>query len=359
MIPKISIIIPVYNAEQYLHECLDSILTQSFTEFEVILVNDGSEDNSGTICQEYVNRDSRFHYIFQSNKGVCTARNVGLDSAVSNSIVFMDADDWLAKDGLKKLYDEYIRTSADLIVADVFFVDGDKRNIVRIFNEPFTTTDPQFIISYERACIGYGYNPKPGTRSKSAGLGSLWNKLFNRKIIEDNHIRFDTYVLGIYEDNLFVLNYLERCKSFSYISEVVYNYRKVGNSNSRGFKSNTLDINKRIFERIISFIDQFRQENADDFMKAFYMYVIRRLEVSLTVYFFARENNKSFLRKLKELHKLIRSEPYDTAIKKVEYKLLKPNNKLTWLSARTYSALVIWIGMNVGHLASGIRKYLQ
>lgn len=101
--PLISIIIPVYNAERYLRRCLDSVLNQSFKDWEAILVDDGSKDGSGIICDEYVAMDNRFHVLHKENGGVCTARNLGLDVSCGKWIEFLDADDWIDLDTFEKL----------------------------------------------------------------------------------------------------------------------------------------------------------------------------------------------------------------------------------------------------------------
>ncbi len=344
MKPIISLIIPIFNSAEYLSDCLDSVLEQTFEDFEVILVNDGSTDNSDDICKAYAERDKRIKYIWQENQGVCVARNTGLDNAIGEMIYFMDSDDRIEMKGLEILYNEYLKTDADMVVADLYFDINGKRRRIRVFGNPITTASRDWIDRYEMACIGYGYNPDPGTPKSIPGLGSLWNKLFKKKVIEDNNIRFDPYVLGIYEDNLFVLNYLEHCKYISYVPEAVYIYRKVDQSNSRGFKERTLEINDRIFDRITQFILKHKSDRIEDYDKALYMYVIRRLEDSLYVYFFAGENKSPFNKKLNELKNLIGREPYSTAIRKVDPNLLRPKHKFTWLCARTHSAIVMFLG---------------
>ena len=102
--PKVSIIVPVYKAEQYLHRCVDSILSQSFTDCELILVDDGSPDKSGEICDEYASRDSRIQVIHKQNGGVSSARNAGLDVAHGEYVWFVDSDDWIENDSLKEIY---------------------------------------------------------------------------------------------------------------------------------------------------------------------------------------------------------------------------------------------------------------
>ncbi len=343
MKPLISLIIPIFNSAEYLSDCLDSVLGQTFKDFEAILVNDGSTDNSDDICKAYAERDKRIKYIRQENQGVCAARNTGLDNAEGEMICFADSDDWMEIRGLEILYNEYLKTGADLVVADLYFDINGKRRRIRVFGNPITTANRDWIDRYEMACIGYGYNPDPGTPKSIPGLGSLWNKLYKKKVIDENNIRFDPYVLGIYEDNLFVLHYLEHCRCVSYIPEAVYFYRKVGKSNSRGFKQRTLEINYRIFERIGQYISEYKSYATDDFNKALSIYVIRRLEDSLEVYFFAEENSMKFALKLRELNSLIRKEPYKTAIRSVDPGLLRPRHKLTWLSARTRSAFVMFL----------------
>lgn len=344
MDPIISVIIPVYNAEEYLGECIESVLNQTFSNIEVILVNDGSTDRCAEICDDYKKSDQRICYINQENGGVCKARNTGLNAAKGKLITFVDSDDWMPEDGLEILYDEYKRTNADLIVADISFVEKESVRHIKIFDKNFTTKDKNWINSYELACIGYGYNPNPGTKKNTTGLGSMGNKLYKREIIEAEKLRFDPYTLGIYEDNLFVLHYLEKASSVSYIDKSVYYYRMVSNSNSRGFKSNTLEINQRIFEKIKEFIDDYKEDSKDLFEKAFSVYVIRRLEASLSTFFFANDRKKSLLSSFKELHNLIRSEPYNFAIKKVDWRKLNPqNHRITWATAKTGSAVIMWL----------------
>ena len=221
MNPQISIIIPMYNAEKYIKECIESILRQEYTDFEVIIVNDGSTDNSGLIVKSIAGDDRRLHYLEQQNTGVCGARNAGLDAASGELIFFMDADDWLEPDSLDVLYSEYQRTNSDMIVGDIRFVGDLRIRNLYVFDKSFTTTDKEWIDKYEMACIGYGYNPNPGTKYNITGLGSMGNKLYKRDIIEKKKLRFDPYTLGIYEDNLFVLHYLVNCQSVTYVSKII------------------------------------------------------------------------------------------------------------------------------------------
>src|SRR5690606_27273688 len=97
MMPKVSVIIPVYNAEKYLRECIDSVLAQTFDDFELLLINDGSTDGSGKICDEYAQKDARVKVFHKENGGVSSARNLGLDNAKGEWITFIDSDDWIGE----------------------------------------------------------------------------------------------------------------------------------------------------------------------------------------------------------------------------------------------------------------------
>lgn len=114
--PEVSIIVPVYKVEPYLNKCVDSILAQTFTDFECILVDDGSPDSCGKICDEYVQKDSRVKVIHQENQGLSAARNSGLDMASGAWIVFVDSDDWIEPDAVEVLYRAALQNDADMAV---------------------------------------------------------------------------------------------------------------------------------------------------------------------------------------------------------------------------------------------------
>ena len=113
----ISIIVPIYNVENYLRQCLDSIQNQTYQNFECLLINDGSPDNSADICREYLEKDSRFKYFEKENGGVSSARNLGIECSGGTYITFIDADDWVDSDYLEVLYNALIDENADISVS--------------------------------------------------------------------------------------------------------------------------------------------------------------------------------------------------------------------------------------------------
>lgn len=196
---KLSIIIPIYNTEAYLPRCIDSILSQSFTDYELILIDDGSIDNSGAICDNYAQQDNRIKVFHQKNGGLSSARNTGLDHAQGEWIYFVDSDDELKLNGLQTLVD-CISDDVDCVMGgyEQYDLDG---NLIETEKKHETLTlskQDSLLVLFPEHTIIYSY------------LGYVWNRLFRKRIIQDHSLRFDETV-GIKEDTLFVTQYL--CKS--------------------------------------------------------------------------------------------------------------------------------------------------
>lgn len=194
----ISVIIPVYNTEQYLVRCVESVLNQSFSDFELLLVDDGSTDGSGEICETYANQDSRIRFFHKKNGGVSSARNLGLEYASGEWVYFVDSDDELMPDGLRTLVD-LVSDDADIVMGG--FVEEDEfGNVLSVEKrEILTLSKKQSIISL------YG-----GHGSVYHYCGYLWMRLLRRSVIQRNNLRFDP-TIAIKEDTLFLMQYI--CKS--------------------------------------------------------------------------------------------------------------------------------------------------
>jgi len=132
MTPKISVIVPVYKAEKYLHRCVDSILSQTFQDFEVLLIDDGSPDRSGEICDEYAKRDSRVRVFHKKNGGVSSARQCGIDNALGEYTIHADPDDWVEPNMLEELYEKAKEDDADMVICDYWEdVNGTRKLIIQ------------------------------------------------------------------------------------------------------------------------------------------------------------------------------------------------------------------------------------
>lgn len=206
---QISIVVPIYNVEKYLCRCLKSIIAQTFTSWECILVDDGSTDNSYSICQKYAAIDSRFKVLHKKNKGVSSARNAGLDEVQGKYVCFIDSDDWVSSQYLSHMYSVIETDNSDLVITGHIRVNDDGAE----FN--FKYADD--LIEHERfADIFLKHNLQKH--------GSPWSKLFKTEIIKD--LRFNPEVhLG--EDIIYLYNYILNTNkiSFSSYSDYYYVYR--------------------------------------------------------------------------------------------------------------------------------------
>lgn len=220
----ISIIVPVYNTEKWLHRCVDSLLAQTYTDFEVLLINDGSTDGSGVICDEYAIRDPRVRAFHKSNGGVSSARNLGLDNAKGEWINFVDSDDWVESHYLEVLINQV--GDSDLSICD-FKLQG---------------TNDKWTDKIDTACIEESNLATFYTEIyPNCEMTAPWAKLLKHEYIKKERIRFDESLHTI-EDTLFILDYLYHVKSIVTTHEKFYNYWRgeVGLSNPNLQKTYTL-----------------------------------------------------------------------------------------------------------------------
>ena len=216
--PKVSIIVPVYKAEKYLHRCVDSILAQTFTDWECILVDDGSPDGSGAICDEYAAKDARIKVIHKENGGPSSARNYGLDVVKAEYVWFVDSDDWIELDSLSIMYDIMEKTQADIC-----FFELNPISTITI-EKPFSFSS--FIDAQQKLSV---YKSKSECAKAimnldmCGGFGWTCNKWFKKSIIDNYNLRFDKR-FSIQEDHLFTLSYILYVETILISSYIPYNY---------------------------------------------------------------------------------------------------------------------------------------
>ena len=210
--PLISIIVPVYNVEKYLRPCLDSILSQTYMNWEAILVDDGSKDNSGKICDEYAQKDSRFIVVHKENAGVAQARITGFENSKGELITFVDADDYVANDYIEKLSAPIINYNVDMTACNFYDVYGD-----RMISRPSLVG--RFNDSKEFLAYHYAYDASIGREGMSR---FLWSKMFKREYVEGGL----NAGLGLWfgEDQIAVFDILYNIKSLELIPDVMYFY---------------------------------------------------------------------------------------------------------------------------------------
>lgn len=205
----VSIIVPVYNSEKFLERCLQSLMKQSFLQFEVLLLDDGSTDNSLSICKEYAEADKRIRVFHTENQGVSATRNMGLKYAQGKYIRFVDADDYIPQESLEKLVKTIINADADLVIGrymtnERWLYTGDV---------PEGQQSIEFMLNHL-----LDYLP-------SFFYGVLWNKLYKTTVIRENQIDFMRDI-NWSEDMLFNMEYLMQCNTIYYIEDEVYYYER-------------------------------------------------------------------------------------------------------------------------------------
>lgn len=235
----VSIIVPIYNVEEYLHRCLNSIIHQTYKNIEIILVDDESPDNCPSLCDEYAQKDKRIKVIHKKNEGLGLARNSGLEIANGDYVAFVDSDDYVESDMVEKLYHECCANELDAVFAD-FYVDGNSgfkksSSLEKLYN------NSQLMEELRLDMVG----ADPEYPSCSKIQYSVWRGLYSLKLINNNNLRFPSEREFISEDIIFNLNFLKFAQRVKIVPSKFYHYCFNGNSLTHSYRKDRWD--KQIF----------------------------------------------------------------------------------------------------------------
>jgi glycosyltransferase involved in cell wall biosynthesis len=254
----VSIIIPVYNAEKYISRCLDSIINQSYKNIQIIVIDDGSTDNGVLILDKYKEDDNRISVYRTENRGVSYARNLGIEKAKGEYFVFVDADDFVQKDMIEKMYYRLLSDGSDICVCNVWRTNGDKSKIQS------NRKDEQIVlfnsIEKEEYMITF--------LLRQVHAYCVWNKMYKRSLIDKNNIRFAANSEMYPEDMLFNLMYFTGVTRISWISEALYNHIKRKNSITTSYRN---DIVNRYIECAILYKNYINQKESNELINVYYM----------------------------------------------------------------------------------------
>lgn len=252
--PKVSIIVPVFKVEEYIDRCIKSVINQNFQDWELILIDDGSPDRSGDVCDNYAYEESRIRVIHKTNCGVSSARNTGIEAALGDWIVFLDADDWIEPECVAACYSTCIKFDLDLLQFGFCSINADTKQ-----NRSAATTS---VLDYN------GYVEKG-----SVNL-TVWASFFKNDIIKYNDVRFNTD-LRLAEDQLFVFSYMKYSKRMMYLDTPYYMY--FNNTNSAVYRAKSTDMLKSAGE-IKSFLIDGKISNK--FLEHTFLFFIIKLILS-------------------------------------------------------------------------------
>ena len=282
---NISVILPIYNSERFLHHCIDSILAQTFTDWELLLIDDGSKDASGSICDEYAAKDERIRVFHKENGGVSSARNIGLEHAIGEYVVFVDSDDWVDDSYLNCLLPE---NREDLICCSFEVEDSYKRNNwnVLLADSNETTEALKENLTKFAFC-------------------SVTCKSFRNSLIQENNVRFNEEITQC-EDGLFVFDYLSACRcKVKTKSECSYHYR--WDSKERDMykcfpKEQSYLLMRLLSERLVAIQNIYQCSNA--------VYLQHEMLCSqiYNIYRTIKENESFFFKKVSKYIQLLRNE---------------------------------------------------
>lgn len=246
--PMVSIVMPVYNAVDYVGNTIRSVLAQTYEDFELIIIDDGSSDGSGRICEEFASEDPRIRLCRQENHGICYSRNRAIEMARGKYIAFCDHDDFYEPIYLQILVEAAEQNQAEL-------VKGQYKGIIEANGVEITNSTMDYLegtCPLDRLLADYRYFLRT--------INVLWNGLYKRDIIVNNQIRFDKTFKAGWEDNLFNLDYLKKCNNIYGVNTLIYSHvRRTGQSASLGYNKNRADDLLRIYHEEALYLEQNQQ----------------------------------------------------------------------------------------------------
>lgn len=248
--PIVSVIVPVYNAEKYISKCINSILDQSLKDFEIILINDGSEDKSSDICDEYSRLYEKIRVIHIKNSGPARARNIGIENARGKYIAFIDSDDAMEKQMLEVMVHEAKKNNADIVICNFNIVSFDNK-IISKGNHSLNKYRFEGNKNITNEMIYKFYN------DDYFGLPALWNKIYKRDFIISKNIRIDENLFRG-EDFWFNINALRNANVVITVQDYLYNYYQVNeNSIMHSIRLEQYNEWKRNIKKLLLYNDQF------------------------------------------------------------------------------------------------------
>jgi glycosyltransferase EpsH len=337
-IPKISIIVPVFNVELYLARCLDSLIHQTLVDIEIILIDDGSTDNSTIICTKYKNNDNRIVYLRQINQGQSIARNNALKIAKAPYIMFVDSDDWIELETCKTVYDCIETQNADVVMFSYSREYETNSLKKQIFNgdKTFDTNECKVL---HRRFAGI-INEELSNPENSDNLAPVCTKLYKTSIINENHLFFcDIREIISYEDGLFNLNYFNFVKKAVYIDKALYKYWRINwNSTTKKYYEDLTIKFKKLFSTIDNYI------KLNNFPIEYSIGLNNRIAlniITVSLKTVSNSNPLTFWNKIKYISNVLNDDVYYNAIKKLNTDIMPIHWKFYYWAAKNQFSIIV------------------
>lgn len=341
--PKISIIVPVYNTELYLRQCLDSLVNQTFKDIEIICVNDGSTDKSEQIIREYMELDSRIILINQENQGLSAVRNNGLKVIRGEYFSFVDSDDWINLNTYELIYKKMISNDIDVGMFPYIREYKNKSLKKKIFDQDEIFFNQEQCKNLHRRYSGI-INDELRYIENSDALCPVCMKLYKSSIQKEHNIKFiDTKIIGAYEDGVFNLEYFKYVKKALYVNFFGYHYRKVDNATlTSTYNKNLSNQRSNLYKIILDYID--KNQLSDEFYEG----LDNRIAIDIVPLGFniIRKDCRS-KEKVLDLKEILSNKQYISSINKLKMRYLPIHWKIFFICCKfrlyicVYTFLVI------------------
>ena len=283
----VSIIIPVYNTGEYLYRCIDSVINQSLKEIEIILIDDGSTDNSGIICDKYKEKDNRVHVIHKINEGVSIARNKGISLAKGNYVGFVDSDDWIESEMYERMIIMANNFNSDIVLCDAKTVYSSDNHEKDTFSSLKESTNI--------------HKDKLSALNLQEMAGAVWRCIYKRELLLNNNITFPID-LPLSEDRVFNLHALGSCEKISYLKSAYYNRFVRINSAVSKYYPNLFEITNRYRNEVLTVLDKLWDHHS---FKSIYNDQFISLYLLVVYNLFHQQCPLSYKKKLIEIRKLV------------------------------------------------------
>lgn len=341
--PLVSIIVPVYNVEQYLPQCLDSIVNQTYKNLEIICVNDGSEDSSADILNRYAEQDSRFVIINKENEGVSVARNKALEAVSGEYIMFVDSDDWIDVNTCEIAVGKAVETSADVVMWSYISESKNRSDKKIIFDDEFIFDDTRVKQILRRRFIGIS-GSELAHPEQADSLCPVWGKMYKSNIILESNVKFiDLDIIGTYEDGLFNMEVFKYVHKAVYLPVNLYHYRRTNS------ESQTAKYRPRLFEQLLRLFDIMHNYITENNLPQEYENALsNRIALSiLGLGLNILSSDLSAKKKKKLIKEIITSDRYKEAYKKLEFKYFPLHWKLFYSFAKAGNATGVYMLLKV------------
>lgn len=345
--PLISIIIPVYNAEKYLSNCLDSVCNQTYSEVEIIIIDDGSTDHSSEIIQDYLKRDQRIQVIVQENKGLSTSRNTGLEHANGEYVMFLDSDDWIDPTTCSISLQEIKRSHANAILWSYVREYETASYPVYLFGHDMHTWSTSDMPELYQQFIGL-YGEQLREPQKTDSIVTAWGKLYQKAIIGDTRF-VDTQIIGT-EDVLFNIEVFSKVKCATYIPNTFSHYRKTNpHSLTKRYKKQLVYQWEELYRRIRVHLES---ESAP---KIYYESLNNRIALGLIGLGLnlAEDSRLNWREKKAELRKILQMSHYKNALKSLPFHYFPIHWKLFFLFAKQENILLLLFMLQIMNYIRG------